>query len=82
MNKKRLLSNIMVMSMLAGMSDYSLNSERHLPTRCKSREEIAGYEHKGKSQSKLEYKKSLEQNRKLRKHKGHKHGGARKWLKV
>ena len=80
MSKRRLLSSIIAMSMLAGMSEYSLtpNSDRHLPTRCKSREEIAGYEHKGKSQSRLEYKKSLEQKRKLRKRKGHKHGGARK----
>jgi len=80
MSKRRLLSNIMLMSMLAGMSEYSLtpNSDRHLPTRCKPREEIAGYEHKGKSQSRLEYNKLQRQKRKLRKRKGHKHGGARK----
>lgn len=79
MSKSRLLSNIMLVSMLAGMSTYSLDSqEHHEPTRCKAKEEIAGYEHKGKSQSRLEYKKSLEQKRKLRKRKGHKHGGARK----
>jgi len=69
--------------MLAGMSNYSLYSsqyynKQHSPTRCKTREEIPGYEHKGKSQSRLEYKKSLERKRKLRKHKGHKHGGARR----
>ena len=78
-NKRRLLSNIMLMSMLAGISDYSLDSqEHHEPTRCKSREEIAGYEHKGKSQRRLEYNKLQRQKRKLRKRKGHKHGGARK----
>ena len=79
MSKRRLLSNIMLMSMLAGMGEYSLNSEpQHLPTRCKSKEEIAGYEHKGKSQSRIEYNKLQRQKRKLRKRKGHKHGGARK----
>lgn len=78
MSIRRLLSSIIAMSMLAGMSEYSLNSERHLPTKCKSREEIAGYEHKGKSQSRLEYNKLQRQKRKLRKRKGHKHGGARK----
>ena len=80
MSKRRLLSNVILMSMLAGMSTYSLepDSDRHLPTRCKSREEIAGYEHKGKSQSRLAKKKLLKQKRKLRKRKGHKHGGARK----
>lgn len=80
MSKRRILSNIMLLSMMASMNGYSLDSEQHYhsPTKCKSREEIAGHEHKGKSQSRLAYKKSLEQNRKLRKRKGHKHGGARK----
>ena len=76
--KRRLLSNVILMSMLAGMSEYSLDNEPHLPTRCKSKEEIAGYEHKGKSQSRIEYNKLQRQKRKLRKRKGHKHGGARK----
>ena len=78
MSKSRLLTNLMLMSMLAGMNDCSLHSKQHSPTRCKSKEEIAGHEHKGKSQSRLAYKKSLEQKRKLRKRKGHKHGGARR----
>ena len=79
MNKK-LLSHVLIMSMLAGMSEYSLtpNSSRHLPTKCKSKEEIAGYEHKGKTPRRIEYNKLQRQKRKLRKHKGHKHGGARK----
>ena len=77
--KRKLLSSVIAMSMLAGMSEYSLDSREHYePTKCKSKEEIAGYEHKGKSQSRLEEKKRLEQRRKLRKRKGHKHGGARK----
>lgn len=80
MGMRRLLSSVIALSVLAGMSEYSLtpDSDRHLPTRCKSREEIAGYEHKGKSQSRLEDKKRLAQKRKLRKRKGHKHGGARR----
>lgn len=76
---KRILSNLMLMSMLAGASTYSMGTHKHHEsTRCKSVDEIAGHEHKGKSQSRLAYKKSLEQKRKLRKRKGHKHGGAKK----
>lgn len=69
----------MLMSMLAGASTYSLGSKKHHePTRCKTKEEIAGYEHKGKSQSRLVEKRWRKLKRKLRKHKGHKHGGAKK----
>ena len=46
--KRKLLSNVMLMSMLAGMSDYSLYSEQqHSPTRCKDVSDIPGNYHNG-----------------------------------
>lgn len=66
--KRRLLSNVMLMSMLASMGEYSLESkEYHEPTKCKSREEIAGYEHKGKSADRLEKRRANRQRLKAKK---------------
>ena len=65
--KRRLLSNVMLMSMLAGASTYSLGSkEHHEPTRCKTKEEIAGYEHKGKTPARLEQRRKNRQRLKAK----------------
>lgn len=54
--------------MLAGISTYSLDSQKHHePTRCKAKEEIAGYEHKGKSPERLEKRRANRKRLKAKK---------------
>ena len=70
--KRRILSNVMLMSMLAGASAYSIGThEHHEPTRCKSVDEIAGYEHKVRTEEektrKKKHKKKLKARRNAKK---------------